>query len=33
MNQFMAVPIDNTKDGECSQCGRCCSAILPVNPN
>lgn len=33
MNKFMATPIDNTKDGECSQCGRCCSAILPVNPN
>ncbi|MBQ3799483.1 MAG: YkgJ family cysteine cluster protein [Treponema sp.] len=21
---------DFTKDGECSRCGRCCSAILPV---
>lgn len=24
-------PYDNTKDGKCSQCGECCSNILPMS--
>ena len=27
----MSNPVDRTKDGECSQCGRCCSAVLCVS--
>ena len=28
MNKQMSDSIDHTKDGTCSQCGKCCSAIL-----
>ena len=31
MNKQMADSIDHTKDGECSGCGQCCSAILCVS--
>lgn len=24
-------PYDNTKDGKCSQCGECCSNLLPMS--